>query len=142
MKKFWWWIIGVAAFLLIGALVLVGFGVFRFSHFPMIAVGDHIRSYDRFGSVWSPRGTRMDMTWGFPFGGILGSLLMFVLPAGIIALIVVGVILLVRSSRKPKAGAGPTEAVVCPECGEDVLSDWKVCPHCGHSLSEESEEEK
>jgi hypothetical protein len=142
MKKIWWWIIGIAAFLLVGTLLLVGFGIFRFAHMPMIAVGDHIRTFDRFDGVWSPRSSRMDLTWGFPFGGILGGLLMFALPLGIIALIVAGIVLLVRSSNKPKAVVEPAEAVVCPECGADVLSDWKVCPHCGHSLAEEKEQDK
>jgi hypothetical protein len=142
MKKFWWWIIGIAAFLLVGALVLVGFGVFRFVHSPMIAVDDHIRSFDRFSGVWSPRTSRMDLTWGFPFGGILGGLLMFALPVGVIALIVVGVILLVRSSKKTKVSVNTSEPLVCPECGAEVLSDWNVCPHCGQSLAEENEEDK
>ncbi len=137
MKKIWWWIIGIAAFLLIGTLVLGGFGILRFAHSPMYSVGDHIRSFDRFDGYWSPRGTRIDLGRGLPFIGIFGSLLMFALPVGIVALIVMGVILLVRSSKKSKAVVNPPEVPVCPQCGEEVQSDWKVCPHCGKSLEEE-----
>lgn len=138
MKKIWWWVIGIAVFLLIGTLVLGGFGILRFAHSPMFAVGDRIRTFDRFDGYWSPRGgTHMGVTWGLPFMGILGSLLMFALPVGIIALIVAGVVLLVKSSTKPKTSVNPPEPLVCPQCGEEVLSDWKVCPHCGQPLEEE-----
>jgi uncharacterized membrane protein len=142
MKKIWWWIIGIVALVLIGGLVLAGFGVMRFAHFPMYSVGDRYSPFNRSDGLWFNHGTRMDRNIGLPYMGILGGLLMFALPVGIIALIVVGVILLVRSSRKSNTVENATEPLVCPECGAEVLSDWKVCPHCGHSLEEPHDEEK
>ena len=61
---------------------------------------------------------------------------------GILVLIVLAIIWLVRSLRKPLAPAVVPAAYVnpvvpavatqpCPKCGEPVQEDWKFCPHCG-----------
>jgi ribosomal protein L32 len=141
MKKIWWWIIGIVVLVLIGSLVLAGFGFMRFARSPMVSIGDRFHPFDRFDGYRFPSGMRMNRTIGLPFVGILGGLLMFALPVGIIALIVVGVILLVRSSKKSKTVESATAPLVCSECGEEVLPNWKVCPHCGHVLKDEQDEE-
>jgi hypothetical protein len=78
------------------------------------------------------------------FGGLIGGLFCL----GILALLVLGIIWLVRYLRKPKTGssvvapvaaiAEPVAVVVpeaavhpCPKCGEPVQEGWKHCPNCG-----------
>ena len=69
-----------------------------------------------------------------PFGGILGGLISL----GFLALIVLGIIWLVRSLRKPAASATMLAPVVpavavhpCPKCDESVQENWNFCPNCG-----------
>ena len=73
------------------------------------------------------------------FGGIIGSLFSL----GFLALIVLGVIWLVRILRKPAVVVAPVATPVepvapvaatvhpCPKCGEPVQEGWKHCPNCG-----------
>jgi hypothetical protein len=67
--------------------------------------------------------------WGFsPFGWI-GMMFMWLIPVGFLALVVVGVVWLVRNVNSAAPGHS------CPSCGQSVQSDWRNCPHCGTSLS-------
>lgn len=74
------------------------------------------------------------MGWGFsPFGWFgmgLGMLFMWLIPLGVIALVVYGVVALTRN-----AGNHPAFSKPCPNCGKGVQADWKHCPYCGASLS-------
>ncbi len=68
-----------------------------------------------------------------PFGWI-GMLLGWIIPLGILVLLIAGVVILVtsltrRGQTPPGAAAG-----FCPNCGQAVQSDWKNCPHCGTVL--------
>jgi hypothetical protein len=69
-----------------------------------------------------------------PFGGFFGGLVSL----GVLALIVLGIIWLVRRLRTPVAPAAPvvpaTPAATCRNCGKPVESDWRNCPHCGKKL--------
>lgn len=85
---------------------------------------------------WGYRGYGMMgpgmMGWGYsPFGWFgmgLGMLFMWLIPIGVIALIVYGVVALTRS-------AGNTApSVPCPNCGKGVQPDWQNCPYCGTKL--------
>jgi len=69
--------------------------------------------------------------------GFLASGLICLIPLGLLALIVVGIVWLVRSSGQQQGSAGrQEEQVYCPECGSAVEPSWKVCPYCGHNLEE------
>lgn len=75
------------------------------------------------------------MGWGFsPFGWFgmgLGMLFMWLIPLGVIALIVYAVVALTRNAgaNTPAASFAP-----CPNCGKGVQADWQNCPYCGTKL--------
>lgn len=62
------------------------------------------------------------------FWGILGGALVLLLVVG----------LLQSKQSTMDHGASDSEKLdtddVCPGCGADVLSNWKVCPYCGYDL--------
>jgi len=113
MKKVNWWIAGIIA--VIVALFLFGGG--------MMAGG------------WGNRGYGMMGNWGYsPFGGFgmgLGMLFMWLIPIGIIALLVYGAVALTRNSANNASTTPPT---ACPNCGKGTQADWRNCPYCGTAL--------
>lgn len=114
MKNTWKWILGIA-------LVLVlFFGPYLFQLvFPTVGYG--------YGMMGSGRGGGMMGGFGFfPFG--MG--LMWLIPLGTIALIVLGVVWLVNNTNSSKTVQGK----VCPSCGKPAQTDWKTCPYCGNGL--------
>lgn len=74
------------------------------------------------------------MGWGYsPFGWFgmgLGMLFMWLIPIGVIALIVYGVVALTRNAGNNT----PASSASCPNCGKGVQADWKNCPYCGTAL--------
>lgn len=118
MKKNTWWIIGIA----VVVLILLAFGG------GMMTGGWGYRGYGMMG------GNGM-MGWGYsPFGGFgmgLGMIFMWLIPIGIVALIVYGIVALARNNGNLTPPASQT---ACPNCGKGVLADWNNCPHCGTSL--------
>ena len=143
MKRVWKWIIGIVLCLVILAvLVGVGFMIRGNFHVNRAEIQDSRRfseggpgmmPYGGFGSHM--RGPGM-MGYGMmPFGGLIGGL--FTL--GFLALVVLGIIWLVRSLCKPKVVDVPAAmpaAIVnsCQKCGRPLQDDWKVCPHCGKKV--------
>jgi uncharacterized membrane protein len=112
MKKVNWWIVGIVAVL--ASLFLFSGG--------MVYGG------------WGYRGPGM-MGWGyFPFGWFgmgLGMIFMWLIPTGIIAILIYGAVALTRSS----ANNAPTASIAaCPNCGKGTQADWKNCPYCGTAL--------
>lgn len=70
--------------------------------------------------------------WGFgPFSWI-GMIFMWLIPVGLIVLVVAGIIWLVRMIGT--AGGPPSPARTCPNCGRPVQADWRNCPYCGQAL--------
>jgi hypothetical protein len=114
MKKVNWWIVGIVAVL--ATLFLFGGGMMM-------------------GGGWGYRGYGMMGNWGYsPFGWFgmgLGMLFMWLIPIGIVALIVYGVVALVRNTGNT---APSTPFAPCPNCGKDTQADWKSCPYCGTTL--------
>lgn len=82
---------------------------------------------------WGMMGPGM-MGWGYsPFGWFgmgLGMLFMWLIPIGVIALIVYGVVALTRSA----GNNAPASSKPCPNCGKGVQADWQNCPYCGTKL--------
>ena len=69
-----------------------------------------------------------------PFG-FLGMGLMWVIPASILVLFVVGALALINSLIK---SGNPVLAVSkqgCSNCGKTAQPNWATCPYCGTSLS-------
>ena len=113
MKKVNWWIIGIVAVL----VTLFFFGG---------------------GMMWGNRGyggPGMMGNWGYsPFGWFgmgLGMIFMWLIPIGILALIVLGVASLVRNTGNPPQASSLTP---CSNCGKGTQADWQTCPYCGNSL--------
>ena len=84
---------------------------------------------------WSNRGYGMMGNWGYsPFGWFgmgFGMIIMWLVPTGILALIVYGVVTL---TRNPGNNASAASTAPCPNCGKGVQADWKNCPYCGTTL--------
>jgi hypothetical protein len=146
MKKVWKWIIGIVVGLVVLA-VLVGVGFMAHGNFR----GYRTEAFDARG--FSERGFGMMPYGGFghmrgpgmmnygrmPFGGFFGGLLSL----GFLALVVLGIIWLVRKLRSPKlvevpaAMPAPVPAAIvnpCKKCGQPLQDEWKVCPHCGKKV--------
>jgi uncharacterized membrane protein len=75
------------------------------------------------------------MGWGYlPFGWLgmgFGMFFMWLIPIGVIALVVFGAASLVRNAGNPTA---PSSQHPCPNCGKGAQSDWQTCPYCGTKL--------
>ena len=71
--------------------------------------------------------------------GWLGMALMWLVPVGIIVLLVVGVAALVNSLLRPSNGSSqtfpPATGRTCQNCGRSAQADWTTCPYCGQKLS-------
>ena len=111
MKKVNWWIVGtiavLVAFLLFGGGMMSGWGVGGY--------GMMSRGYSPFG-------------W---FGMGIGMLFMWLVPVGILALIVFGITSLTRNNGNPTP---PASQASCSNCGKGIQTDWQTCPYCGTSL--------
>jgi hypothetical protein len=172
MKKVWKWIIGIVVVLVV-LVVLVG-GAFLLFHRmnavglatqitrpvpqlpgnqqpPATNNGNTVRRFPGMLPFGNGNRTGRGMYMGgfgmmgfgrtMPFGGLFGGLVSL----GFLALIVLAIIWLVRTLRRPvvlaaapAAVANPAAPMVaahpCQKCGEPVQEDWKFCPHCGEKV--------
>lgn len=105
--------------------------------------------YRGFGGYWmTPAlapgtgvGPGMMGKWGyFPMMGgfgIFGGLMMlfaFLLPVGLVALVVIGAVALLRHPGNPIPPFSVSSGRACPNCGKPVQPDWTTCPYCGQKL--------
>ena len=104
MKNVNWWIVGIVAIIVI--LFLFG------------------------GGMMSGYGYRDYGMMGGPGMGI-GMLFMWLIPVGILALIVFGVASLVRNNGNPTPS---NFQGTCPHCGKGTQAIWQNCPYCGTTL--------
>lgn len=118
MKKINW--LAVSLVTIIAILVLFWIGTM---------IGGGYRSYGMMGGYGGHMG------WGYsPFGWIgmgFGMLFMWLIPIGAIALVVLGVVSLVRNTGNPTVF---TSQHPCPNCGKDTHANWQNCPYCGTKL--------
>lgn len=112
-----WW--AVATVGLLAVLILFGAGMFG---------GWGYRS-------WGMMGPGMMGNWGFSplgwFGMAFGMLLMWLIPIGIIVLIVFGVASLMRNTGNTSQ---TSSLPPCPNCEKGIQADWQNCPYCGTAL--------
>ena len=155
MKKVWKWVIGIVVVLVIVAALVVGAFMLR-SHFvnvvrignlnrPGIQVpgnGEGQRGWPgRFPGMmpfgndgWGGRGIHMRgsglMGFGrmMPFGGLIGGLFSL----GLLALVVLGIVWLVRRLTVTKTPPAPL--LTCRHCGKPIQAGWIACPNCGKKL--------
>lgn len=70
------------------------------------------------------------------FGGF-GWLLNCLVPAGLLALVIGGIVWLVTAINKTQGGSRQPHQGRCPNCNRPVQADWQVCPYCSTPLREE-----
>jgi len=115
MKKINWLVVAVISVILL--LFLFGGG--------MLSGWGH-RGWGMMGGYGGMMGN-----WGYsPFGWI-GMAFMWLIPIGVLALIVFGIAVLMRNSGNPTL---PASLNPCPNCGKGVQADWQNCPYCGTAL--------
>jgi hypothetical protein len=131
MKTFWKWFIGIVLGLLLLA-VLVGIPLaMNFWRPAGLAVFQGEQEWGIRGpGMHGWRGMPMMHGYGgfgfMPFGGmLLGGLFQL----GLLALVVVGIVWVVRSIRGSRVPARS-----CTKCGRAVQEDWKACPYCASKL--------
>lgn len=119
MKKINWLIVGI-----IGIFALL----FLFGGGMMSGWGYGNNGYQG----WGMMGTGGMMGgWGYsPFGWI-GMAFMWLIPVGVITLIVFGVAALAQNVGNPTP---PSSQTPCSKCGKGAQADWKNCPYCGTAL--------
>jgi zinc-ribbon domain len=97
--------------------------------------------YGRMGGRYGGGFGMMGVGRMMPFGGLFGGLVSL----GLLVLIVLGIIWLVESLRRPvMVAAAPVAAVSpvvpavtthpCQKCAEPVQENWKFCPNCGEKV--------
>jgi hypothetical protein len=158
MKKVWKWIIGIVLGLIILAVLCgVGFmlrgnfhgyrteafdsrgysergpGMMPYGGFDSHMRGSEMMPYGGFSSHM--RGPGMQGYGLMPFAGFVAGLVSL----GFLALVVLGIIWLVRSLRTPKsveASAAIPAVVVnpCKRCGNPLQDGWNNCPNCGKKV--------
>jgi hypothetical protein len=93
----------------------------------------HMMPYNR-GGMYGP-----GFGGFFPFGMIFGSLISL----GFLVLVVLGIVFLVRSLRRPRqlveapaSISTPIQVTThpCTNCERPVQDDWSHCPYCGTTL--------
>ena len=90
-----------------------------------------------FGGYRGMMGPGMMGGWGFTPFGWLGALFMWLIPLSFLALLVAGIVWLVRAagdSSHTDPPAPPT-AGACPSCGRPTQADWQHCPYCGQAVT-------
>jgi len=77
-------------------------------------------------------GTGMMGGYGYmhPFGWG-GMFLAWLIPVGVVVLLVVGAVALINNLNRTANSPSRT----CPNCGKPAQSDWNTCPYCGQKLS-------
>jgi predicted lipid-binding transport protein (Tim44 family) len=173
MKTVWKWVIGIVVVLVILALVVGGAFLLRSRMMTGVASvtrsirpgtqlpgnrlpapnngtngnGNTVRRfpgmmpYGGMGGRYMGGFGMMGLGRSLPFGGLFGGLVSL----GLLALLVLAIIWLARSLRRPAvvvaapvAAVSPVAPVVsthpCPKCAEPVQENWKFCPNCGEKV--------
>ncbi len=71
-------------------------------------------------------------SFGFPNPfGFFGMVWMWLIPAGILVLLVLGVVALINGLTKSRNAESAVPNQKCANCSKNILSDWTNCPYCG-----------
>ena len=162
MKNFWkWFFILLGTFIVVFLLAFVAFSIFGGKHagvwYIMPMMGRGLRFF-RGGPLMPHMQLPGGFTGGFGVFGWVGMIFSWLLRLGFLALVIAGIVWVVRSLTQSKAPAAPVQYVVpaapvppaapaepvtpaqpasaCAHCGKPIQVDWKLCPYCGAPLSE------
>jgi hypothetical protein len=126
MKKAIYWILASTAVLLL-ALSILWFFPNRWGYGGMMG---------GYGMMGGNYGFVNPLGW---LGMAFGMTLMWLIPAGILFVIVAGAVALVNNLTRPSnpsPGANlPVSSRVCQACGKPAQADWNTCPYCGQTIS-------
>jgi hypothetical protein len=97
-----------------------------------------------------PGAWMMGRGWTGGYGGMMGGgfsfmhpfgwggmLLAWLIPLGVVLLLVFGAVALLNSLNRPGNITQPPAALsrTCPNCSRPAQGDWNHCPYCGQDLS-------
>jgi len=125
-------VLGVAALLvvLIGASLLGGYGGWG-PGWGMMGPGmpalSPVEGMGGWGRGWGG--------WGLGPFGWLGMIFMWLFPLGLLALLILGVVWLIKAVAQPGSQTPAAPGRTCPNCGRPAQADWKNCPYCGTTLN-------
>jgi hypothetical protein len=117
----------------IGWIVLIVLAVLLLLVLPGLFM---MGGYGRYGGMMGGYGYGGMMNgFGFtsPFG-FFGMALMWLIPIGLLVLVVLGVVALVNGLNKPGNTVAPVAERNCSNCGKPAQSGWTACPYCGKPL--------
>ncbi len=94
------------------------------------------RFWGGYGGMMGGPGMMGGYGYMHPFGWG-GMLLGWLIPVGVIVLLVVGAVALVNSLNKSVNPTQPPAVPLrtCSNCGKPAQADWNTCPYCGQKLS-------
>jgi len=120
--------------LVVGGVALLIF-ILGLAFLPVLFGG---RGYGWMGSDmmggWSPWcGTSRYFGGGMMGFGLFFTLLLWLIPLGLLALVLGGGLWLIRNLSRATVPSAPVVRT-CADCGQPVQPDWQHCPHCGTAL--------
>lgn len=77
------------------------------------------------------------MMGGFGFWnplGFIGMALMWLIPIGLLVLLVLGAVALINTLIRPGNSTPTVPDRTCSNCGKQAQSGWTTCPYCGKPL--------
>ena len=84
------------------------------------------------GGYGGMMGPGMMSGWGIAPFGWLGMIFMWLVPLSFVALLVAGIVWLLRAGND--TSRTPSETGSCPDCGRPTQTDWQYCPYCKQKL--------
>ena len=113
-----------------GWIVAIALGLVTLFFLPSLLMG---RSWmGGYGGMMGP-----GMMGGFGYMnplGFFGMALMWLVPAGVLVLLVIGAVALVNGLTRSGSPASSVSDRKCSNCGKPTQPDWANCPYCGKSL--------
>lgn len=64
--------------------------------------------------------------WGYSLFGSMGMIFMWLIPVGLIVLILLGFVRFIQGRSRHLSSTDQ----VCLHCGKSVQADWRFCPSC------------
>ena len=114
----------------IGWILAIALGLLFLFLLPSLVMG---RSWmGGYGGIMGP-----GMMGGFGYMnplGFFGMALMWLVPIGLLVLLVIGAVALINGLKKSGNAAHSASEHKCSNCGKATQSDWTTCPYCGISL--------
>lgn len=83
-----------------------------------------------YGGMMSSFNSMHSFGWG-------GMFLVWLIPMGVIVLLVLGAVTLINGFNRSGQLTQPpaSQSRTCPNCGKSAQADWSTCPYCGQKLT-------